>query len=406
MERIILHCDCNGFFASVESVLCPALQEVPMAVCGDPKSRHGIILAKNELAKRYHIQTAETVWQALRKCPSLTLVEPHREAYTKYSRQINEIYERYTDLVEPFGIDESWLDVTGSAHLFGTGKQIADTLRRVVRQETGITISVGVSFNKVFAKLGSDYQKPDATTVITQENFRDFVWPLPVGAMLYVGPSAERTLAGMDVKTIGQLAQTGRRRLTQRLGKLGEQIYDYANGLDEGAVRSACEEREIKSVSNGMTFRRNLMNLQDVRIGLEALSGEVATRLRRHGVECRTVAVQIKDTRMRIISRQRALPCPTALAYEIAAAALELVQESWNMAEPIRMLTVTAVSLIGEGEEGEQLSFEGQLDAGYRERQEKLERTLDVLRSRFGADAVSTGAILGSDIGVSTKKSH
>ena len=195
MDRVILHCDCNSFFASVETVLNPELCSGPMAVCGDPASRHGIILAKNEQAKRFGIKTAETNWQAQRKCPGLKLVRPHHDEYVKYSRLVNEIYRRYTDQVEPFGIDESWLDVTGSLHLFGTGAEIADRLRREVRQETGLTISVGVSFNKIFAKLGSDYKKPNATTVIDRQNWQQIIWPLPVSSLLYVGASVQKTLS-------------------------------------------------------------------------------------------------------------------------------------------------------------------------------------------------------------------
>ena len=184
MDRTILHCDCNSYYASVESVTRPELRDVPMAVCGDPESRHGIILAKNDLAKRYGVQTAETIWQAKKKCPQLTLVAPHHALYETYSERINTIYGEYTDLVEPFSIDESWLDVTQTLYRFGTGQQIADELRRRIREEIGITISVGVSFNKIFAKLGSDYKKPDATTVITRENYRDILWPLSARDMV------------------------------------------------------------------------------------------------------------------------------------------------------------------------------------------------------------------------------
>ncbi|MGN0968552.1 MAG: DNA polymerase IV, partial [Oscillospiraceae bacterium] len=201
MERTILHCDLNGFFASVELLSHPELRDRPVAVCGDPESRHGIILAKNEPAKRYGVKTAETIWQARSKCPDLVLLPAHHGEYRKYSKLINALYERYTDLVEPFGIDESWLDVTGSMHLFGgSGKAVADRLRREVRETFGLTISVGVSFNKIFAKLGSDYKKPDATTVITRENFREIVWPLPVTDLLFVGRSAAGVLAKYGVR--------------------------------------------------------------------------------------------------------------------------------------------------------------------------------------------------------------
>ncbi|MEG1773913.1 MAG: DNA polymerase IV [Oscillospiraceae bacterium] len=398
MDRVILHCDCNGFYASVEGVLRPALQAVPMAVCGDPKSRHGIILAKNEPAKRFGIQTAETVWMALRKCPELTLVAPHREEYVKYSKQINAIYERYTDLVEPFGIDESWLDVTGSVHLFGSGVEIADALRRTVREETGLTISAGVSFNKIFAKMGSDYQKPDATTEISRENYRALLWPMSVSNLLYVGDAVQKKLSDLYIETIGQLAQADPTRLIARLGKLGGELHAYANGRDDSPVRSAYEPREIKSIGNGMTFRRDLVGPADLRVGLEALCDEVAGRLRREGLLCRTVQVQIKDTHLRVISRQRPLDAPTALASELAEAALALVCESWNLSIPIRMLTVTGCGLIPAEGEARQLSLFGQDEQ--HERRQKLETAIDAVRGRYGRGSLSTGAILGSDIGV------
>ena len=204
-DRVILHCDCNAFYASVECLLHPAYRDVPMAVCGDPENRHGIILAKNERAKRFGVQTAETIWQARRKCPDLVLAPPHRDQYAIYSKRVNAIYQRYTDLVEPFGIDESWLDVTGSQRLFGSGPEIADRLRAEVKRETGLTISVGVSFNKIFAKLGSDYKKPDATTVISRENYRNIVYPLSVSALLYVGKSARETLRETNQNLISTL---------------------------------------------------------------------------------------------------------------------------------------------------------------------------------------------------------
>ena len=202
-DRVILHCDLNCFFASVELLDKPALWEVPVAVSGDPKSRHGIILAKNEPAKRRGVKTAETIWQARKKCPGLVLLPPHRELYREYSRRVNEIYDRFTDLVEPFGIDESWLDVTGSLHLFGgDARALADRIRATVRAETGLTLSVGVSFNKVFAKLGSDLKKPDATTVIPRSGWESIVWPLPLGDMLFAGRAATETLKKYGVELL------------------------------------------------------------------------------------------------------------------------------------------------------------------------------------------------------------
>ena len=221
-QRVIFHCDCNSFYASVELLRYPELRGVPVAVCGSPDDRHGIILAKNEPAKRYGVQTAETVWSALRKCPGLKLLPPHHGQYREMSRAVNAIYARYTDRIEPFGIDESWLDMTQTWRLFGSSPAgVADAVRRAVKAETGLTISVGVSFNKVFAKLGSDYKKPDAVTVIDTENFRRIVWPLPVNTLLYVGRSAQNTLAGLGVRNIGQLAAAKDEDLRAALGKLG-----------------------------------------------------------------------------------------------------------------------------------------------------------------------------------------
>ena len=403
MDRTILHCDCNGFYASVECILRPELQQIPMAVCGDPKERHGIILAKNEKAKRYGIQTAETVWQAKRKCPELTLVAPHREAYAAYSEKVNAIYERYTDLVEPFGIDESWLDVTGSRALFGQGKEIADTLRQVVRQELGLTISVGVSFNKIFAKLGSDYKKPDATTVIGRADVEKVVYPLPAKALLFVGRNAADTLEKLGIRTIGDLAHSSRARLAMHLGKAGEMLYDYANGRDESPVQSIYAQREIKSVGNGRTFRRNLTTQADIRVAVYALCDTVAARMRRCGVECTTLQVQIRDPQFRTISRQRPLPAPTHLAREMAEAALQIIADGWKNRGPIRMLTITGQQLVPADTAARQLSlFDTGEDERRHEKQEKIEHTMDAIRTRYGRYAIHHGSMLRNDLGLHT----
>ena len=401
MERVILHCDCNAFYASVETLLRPELEAVPMAVCGDPESRHGIILAKNERAKRFGVQTAETIWQARRKCPDLVLVPPHRDQYVKYSQLVNAIYQRYTDLVEPFGIDESWLDVTGSQGLFGSGKEIADQLRETVRQELGLTISVGVSFNKIFAKLGSDYKKPDATTVISPENYREIVWPLPVSALLFVGRSSEAALHRMYIDTIGELAASDRDSVVRRLGKTGGMIHDYACGLDDSPVRSIYEEREIKSVGNGMTFRRNLSGQADIRLGVLSLCDTVAARMRKYGVRCRTVQVTIRDPAFRTISRQRGLETPTHLSSELAEAAMGLILESWDLQRPIRMITITGASLVEEGEASEQLSlFSNDSQQEKRRKREQLETAMDQIRHRYGKSSIGLAGTIGNDLGI------
>lgn len=403
MDRTILHCDLNGFFASVELLSLPHLREKPMAVCGNPENRHGIILAKNEVAKKYGITTAETVWQAKRKCPNLVLVPPHREQYYKYSKLVNEIYQTYTDRVEPFGIDESWLDITETMHLFGgSGQVVANRIRRQVREELGLTISVGVSFNKIFAKLGSDYKKPDATTVITRENYRQMLYPLPVSALLYVGKSSETTLRSMGVRTIGDLAAMDRTVLSRSLGKIGESLYEYANGMDNSEVRFAGEKEEVKSVGNGMTFSRNLEGEADVRAGVAFLTDSVASRLRRAGLKATTVQIQIKNPQFQSISRQKALAHPTDISRELFRAAMELVEQYWKYKDPIRMVTITAMNLV-ESDFAEQLSLFDN-DEQHREKLEKLDAAMDGIRSRFGKGIIQQGRILHNDIGVELKK--
>ena len=393
MERVILHCDQNCFFASVELLSHPDLRDVPMAVCGDPASRHGIILAKNEPATRFGIQTAETVWQARRKCPGLVLLPPHHKLYREYSVRVNELYGQYTDLVEPFGIDESWLDITGSMHLFGGDPvAIADELRRRVREELGLSISVGVSFNKIFAKLGSDYKKPDATTLISPENWQEIVWPLPVGAMLFVGRSAQRTLAQYGVETIGQLAACRPEMIEKLLGKLGRQMHEYANGLDRSPVRPQAEREPVKSVGNGTTFPHDLTRWEEVRAGLAALSDSVAMRLRRQGLYCSGVQVTIKDSSFCSISRQKRLESPTRLMKDIQRAAMELTRSAWRAPTPIRMLTVTALHITESAESFEQLDLLGAGRAVSDARQEKLESAVRAIRDKFGDGSITFGS--------------
>ena len=402
-DPIILHCDCNGFYASVEQLSRPELKTVPMAVCGDPESRHGIILAKNELAKGFGVKTAETIREAKQKCPQLVLVPPHHGEYARWSKVVNAIYARYTEQVEPFGIDESWLDVTGSTTLFGDGKTIADRLRREVRQETGLTISVGVSFNKIFAKLGSDHKKPDATTVIFREDVPKIVWPKPVGELLYVGTSTQLILRSLGIRTIGQLAQADPQLLEVRLGKLGRQIWEYANGLEHSPVASIYDKRPVKSVGNGMTFRRDIAGESDVSLGIGALADEVATRLRKSGLQCRTVQLTIKDPNLRTITRQKGVERPTDLAREITACALELWRDNWPAEKPIRMLTVTAQNLVSPEESGEQLMLFDEENQNMRKKRAGLEQAMDAIRQKYGYGAIHAAGLLHNDLGISAQ---
>ena len=396
MDRVILHCDLNSFFASVELLSYPELLDLPVAVCGDPSSRHGIILAKNEHAKKYKVQTAETVWQAKQKCPSLILLPPHHGLYGEYSKKVNAIYGQYTDLVEPFGIDESWLDITGSMHLFGGDPvAIADQIRRRVREELGLTLSVGVSFNKVFAKLGSDYRKPDATTLISPDNWRDIVWPLPAGDMLFVGKAAQKVLARYGIHTIGELAGCRREMLETLMGKMGGQLHDYANGLDHSPVHPQGYREPVKSVGNGTTFPQNLTRWEEVRTGLSLLSDSVAGRMRRHGLYCGGVSVTIRTADFKTFSRQKQLDTPTHLMKDIYRAALELTEQAWKAPKPIRMLTVTALYITEDADSYRQLDLLGGETARKNEKQEKLEDAMAAIRDKYGKGAISFGTADG-----------
>ena len=391
-ERVILHCDLNSFFASVELLDKPTLRDVPVAVCGDPKSRHGIILAKNEPAKKMGVKTAETLWQARKKCPALVLLPPHHRLYEEYSRRVNEIYDRFTDLVEPFGIDESWLDVTGSLHLFGgDGKALADRIRATVREETGLTVSVGVSFNKVFAKLGSDMKKPDATTVIPAEGWQSMVWPLPLGDMLFAGRTATETLRKYGVETVGQLAACDPALPEQLLGKMGLQLWQYANGMDKSPVKPRHAAEPVKSVGNGTTFPQNLVRWEQLRAGLLPLCDSVATRLRQQGLYAGGVSLSIKDASFKTVSRQIRLDAPTHLMRDIHRTAMQLAGQLWKPPTPVRAMTVTALYVTEDGDAFRQLDLLGGAAQERSQRQEKLEGTMDAIRRKYGRGAIAFG---------------
>ena len=390
-DRIILHADCNSYFASVESIDHPEYKLVPMAVCGDPESRHGIILAKNELAKAYHIQTAETIYSAKKKCPDLLLVPAHHEKYAVICERINTIYESYTDLVERFSIDESFLDVTGSRHLFGSGHEIADQLRQRIREEIGVTISVGVSFNKTFAKMGSDYKKPDATTVISRENYRDILWPLPIEELLFVGRSGAAAMRDHGILTIGDLAQADPKSLSFFLGKTGLQLRKSACGEDLSPVMPTGYEELPKSISHNVTFDHDLIDPTEVMAGLTLISDQVATRLRRKKLYASVVQIQVKDVNLKVINRQKSLEEYTCNTRLIRDTAMELLQENWPAGKPIRMLSVGVTGLSMDGTQ--QLNMFS--DTVKMEKARKLDDAVDNIRSKFGKEAVRFGRNLG-----------
>ncbi len=390
MDRVILHCDCNNYFASVELLDKPELRDQPVAVAGDPEGRHGIILAKNQIAKNYGVQTAETLWQAKKKCPGLILLPPHMDKYRAMSRRVNAIYLDYTDQVEAFSIDESWLDVTASRNLFGDGAAIADMLRRRVREELGITISVGVSWNKTFAKMGSDYKKPDATTVITRENVSQILYPLPVTDLIFVGKSSGQVLARHGIHTIGDLAACSMAEAEAWLGKGGKGLWLAARGLDDSPVRCYGEHEAVKSVGNGMTYPQDLVGREACIAGLTPLCESVGARLRAQHLKCRTITLQIKDPQLKVISRQKPVDPPTNLTRYLLREVIQLLESAWPEDAPVRLFTVTAGSLMDESAPvTAQLSF---LEEAPREdpRQRRLEQALDGLRNRFGQDAIAT----------------
>ena len=394
-DRYILHCDCNGFFASVELLSYPELWDKPVAVGGDSETRHGIVLAKNEAAKKYGIKTAETLWQARKKCPDLIVLPPHHDRYSHYSKIINGIYTQYTDLVEPFGIDESWLDVTNTYMLFADSpQQLADELRQRIKYETGLTISVGVSFNKIFAKLGSDYKKPDATTVIDRNNYKDIVYPLSVGDLIYVGKSTQSALAEMGVKTIGQLAQMPLKTLEERFGKHGTDLYKYANGLEDSPVSSYYAEKDVKSVGSGNTFGKNLHTMEEIKPALLRLSEDVGTRLRRRGMYANGVQLTIRYPDFHTFTRQCKIPS-TDITNDIYKRALKLFIDNRNPQIAIRALTVTAIDLEKEKRVAQMSLFDTGADKK-REKNEKLQAAIDRIRDKYGNASVQSATVMGA----------
>ena len=386
-DRIILHADCNSYFASVESIDHPEWKLVPMAVCGDPELRHGIILAKNELAKAYHIQTAETIYSAKKKCPDLLLVPAHHEKYKAVCERINAIYEGYTDLVERFSIDESFLDVTGSRHLFGSGKEIADELRRRIRAEIGVTVSVGVSFNKTFAKMGSDYKKPDATTVISRENYKELLWSLPIGELLFVGKSGASVLKDHGILTIGDLAQADPASISSFFGKTGVHLQQAARGEDLSPVLPTGYEEQPKSISHNVTFDHDLMDPAEVLAGLTLISDQVGTRLRRKKLFASVVQIQIKDTNLKVINRQKQLAQYTCSTRLIRDTAVRLLRENWPEGMPIRMLSVGVTGLSLDG--SQQLDLF--MDTAKAEKAQRLDEAVDSIRAKYGKQSITFG---------------
>jgi len=392
MERAILHSDLNCFYASVEMMLDPSLRGKAVAVCGSTEDRHGIVLAKSEKAKKAGIKTGMVNWEARQLCKDLIVVPPQYDQYLKYSKLTQAIYQRYTDLIEPFGMDECWLDVTGSRMVCGDAMSIAENIRRSVREELGLTVSIGVSYNKIFAKLGSDMKKPDAITEIRKDTFMEKVWPLHCSEMIYCGRATTAKLAKFGIHTIGDLAQTDPNFLKQLLGVNGVALWRYANGTDSSRVMHRDFVSPVKSVGHGITCVSDLENEEEVWKVILALCQDVGHRLRLHELSARGVQIAVRGNDLFGSQFQCKLPFKTQLPSEIGSAAFHLFQERYHWGSKVRAVTVRAIDLAPQNEADQLTLF---VDNEKRTRREKLEDAIEELRGRFGKHAITYGILMG-----------
>ena len=388
----ILHCDANNFYASVEMCKDPSLRGKNIAVCGDPEKRHGIILAKSEGAKARGVKTGETVRDAINKCPDIILLPPDFNSYLKYSKALFEIYTSYTDRVESFGLDECWLDVSGSHTLFGSSEHIAEEIRRRAREELGLTLSVGISFTKVFAKLGSDYKKPDAQTVFDKNNYKTLAWELPVEEILMVGKQVKKYLHSIGILKIGDLAKAEPTLLKKQLGQLGLTLINWANGEDDSAVKYYYEKHEPESIGNGATAIRDLVTEEECHAFITSLAERVASRLRKHKMRCCGVHLSVKYNDMTIVGKQMKCGFPTASATDIANTAEEIYASlKRSDGKPIRALTVTAIYLI-HSEDYAQTSLLGEETVS--DKNTRLEKSVDMIRAKYGSAVIRRGSLI------------
>lgn len=393
MERVILHSDMNNYYASVECMLNPTLKNEYIAVCGNKEDRHGIVLAKNQAAKLMGVTTGEPIWKAMQKCPKLKIVPPHYDEYIKYSKLAREIYYSYTDLIEPFGLDECWLDVTGSVSLFGSGEAIAEIIRKRIKKELGLTVSIGVSFNKIFAKLGSDMKKPDAVTSIKKSEFKSKVWPLPVSELLYIGPATTKKLNRLNIRTIGELANTPLELIQRWLGKNGIMLYNFANGFDNSRVSPYGYKAPIKSISHGITCTSDLVNSEEVWKIVFYLAQDVAHRLRAEGLTAQGVSITIRDSALSTKEFQTKFLQTTRSHTVIAREAFKLYQTQYNTSSPVRAISVRALYLSSSQIPVQTTLFS---DVERDIKQDKIETAVDNLRERFGTESITYASLMGN----------
>ena len=393
MARHILHCDMNCFYAAVEMQRHPELRDKPLAVCGSQEERHGIVLTANYIAKPYGVKTGMAIWQARQKCPALVVIPPDMDEYIRFSRMAHEIYEDYTDQIEPFGLDENWLDVTGSVGLFGDPMHIAKEISERIKFELGITASIGVSDNKITAKLGSDYKKPDAITYIGQENYKEVVYPLPVEDLLYVGPATSKKLRAIGISTIGRLAECPVDVLVRRLGKMGVVLHTFANGRDISPVQRTDHIPNIKSVGKSATTPPDQENAAAVKLLLSLLAYTVCARMRELASRCTTVEISIRDTQLYSITRQRKLKVPSCSSQELTEVGMELLRGSYRWERPIRSIGLRGAGLV-EAQASVQLSLYD--DDKRRDKWERIDAAVDCLRQRYGYMSIRR-ALLDTD---------
>ena len=391
MDRVILHSDMNCFYASVEMMLNPSLRGKAVAVCGATEDRHGIVLAKSELAKKAGVKTGMVNWEAQRVCPNLILVPPHYDQYLKFSKLAHQIYYRYTDLVEPFGMDECWLDISGSS-IFGTGLEVAEEIRKSMREELGLTVSVGVSFNKIFAKLGSDMKKPDAITVIDKESFKDKVWKLPASDLLYVGHATTQKLERYGIHTIGQLAKVEPNILKTWFGVNGLKLWQYANGTDVSQVMQKDYVSPIKSIGHGTTCVADLETEDEVWKVMLGLSQDIGQKLRVHELEAKGVQITVRNSDLCFRQYQCQLEKSSQNATEIARTGFSLLQNKHVWSGPIRAVTIRAINLQPKAKTVQLDLFD---DALKRERMERLDKAMDDIKRRFGKHSIFPAALMG-----------
>lgn len=395
MGRNILHCDMNAFYAAVEAQRRPELRDKPLAVCGSQEERHGIVLTANYLAKPMGVKTGMAIWQARQRCPDLVVLPPDMGEYIRICKMAREIYEDYTDQVEPFGLDEAWLDVTGSVGLYGSPMTIAEEISDRIKFELGITASIGVSDNKITAKLGSDYKKPDAITRIGRDNYREIVYPLPVEDLLYVGPATGRKLRAVGISTIGRLAECPVDVLIHRLGKMGAVLHCFANGRDISPVQKTGHVPNVKSVGNSATTPRDLVTDEDVRLMLYLLAESVASRMRDLAAKCTVVEVSVRDVDLHSITRQRKLPTATCSSAEITQVAFDLIRANYRWDKPVRSVGIRGAGLV-EACAGVQLSLYA--DDAKRDKWERIDAAVDRLRKRYGYMSVQRALMLSDPL--------